>query len=109
MAPTGHGTGATSTRAERASPHNAACPSARVSAVSIHSVGACTALSCVRTVFLHGAEGAEVMRYAASVADYFALNVRQTAMQAGYFMVVNTFLVNTVLQVGMCSGTCECN
>ena len=67
------------------------------------------ALSCVRTVFLHGAEGAEVMRYAASVADYFALNVRQTAMQAGYFMVVNTFLVNTVLQVGMCSGTCECN
>jgi ABC-type bacteriocin/lantibiotic exporter with double-glycine peptidase domain len=29
------------------------------------------------------------------------LNVRQTAMQAGYYMVVNTFLVNTALQASL--------
>ena len=76
---------------------------ARAVQASLAAANACAleALSAVRTVFLHGAERAEQHRYAAAVAEYFTLNVRQTAMQAGYFMVVNTFLINTVLQASL--------
>jgi hypothetical protein len=43
----------------------------------------------------------EQSRHAAAVHRSYLLNVRQTAMQAGYFMAVNTFLVSTVLQASL--------
>ena len=55
-------------------------------------------LSEVRTVVACGTEEAEVMRYSSCVNTYYNLNVKQTAMQAAYYMVVATFLINTCVQ-----------
>ena len=59
------------------------------------------ALSNVRTVVLCGTEKSVLQAYTSASERYYTLNVRQTAMQAGYFMVVNTFLVSTVLQASL--------
>lgn len=55
-------------------------------------------LSEVRTVVACGTEEAEVTRYSSCVNSYYHLNVKQTAMQAAYYMVVATFLINTCVQ-----------
>ena len=51
--------------------------------LAVANTAALEALSCIRTVFLHGTEQAEVLRYGAAIREYFVLNVKQTAMQAG--------------------------
>ena len=51
--------------------------------LAVANTAALEALSCIRTVFLHGTEQAEVLRYGAVIREYFVLNVKQTAMQAG--------------------------
>ena len=59
------------------------------------------ALAAARTVVACGTQDAEIMRYKNAVSTYFGLNVQQIIMQAGYYMVVATFLINTVLQASL--------
>ena len=58
-------------------------------------------ISSVRTVFSFGAESFELERYGEHIERYFVLVVRQTCIQAAYFMICNTFLVNTCVQGGI--------
>ena len=56
------------------------------------------ALACVRTVVAFGREGHESSKYDGLVEKYYRLNVRQTIAQGAYYMLISTFLVNTVVQ-----------
>ena len=40
-------------------------------------------------------EGSEHQRYAGAIDVYYELNVKQSLMQAGYYMVCSTFLCAT--------------
>ncbi|GMH53546.1 hypothetical protein TL16_g01475 [Triparma laevis f. inornata] len=56
------------------------------------------ALSCVRTVIAFGSEEQERKHYNELIEVYYRLNVKQTIAQGVYYMVISTFLVNTVVQ-----------
>ena len=65
---------------------------ADANSIAHESVGA------FRTVYSFAQEGHEKQRYGGAIDRYFALNVTQALMQAGYYMICNTFLGNCVVQ-----------
>ena len=56
------------------------------------------AFSCVRTVIAFAAEDSEVRKYSDRIDEHYRLNIRQLMMTGIYYMVVSTFLINTVVQ-----------
>ena len=50
------------------------------------------AIGSFRTVYSFAQEGSEHQRYAGAIDVYYELNVKQSLMQAGYYMVCSTFL-----------------
>ncbi len=50
------------------------------------------AIGSFRTVYSFAQEGSEHQRYAGAIDVYYDLNVKQSLMQAGYYMVCSTFL-----------------
>eukprot|EP00518_Triparma_eleuthera_P009007 CAMPEP_0182486682 /NCGR_PEP_ID=MMETSP1319-20130603/47516_1 /TAXON_ID=172717 /ORGANISM="Bolidomonas pacifica, Strain RCC208" /LENGTH=776 /DNA_ID=CAMNT_0024688783 /DNA_START=176 /DNA_END=2507 /DNA_ORIENTATION=- len=67
-------------------------------ALAAANASAQEALACVRTVVAFGREGFESEKYDGLVEKYYRLNVRQTIAQGAYYMLISTFLVNTVVQ-----------
>lgn len=59
------------------------------------------ALTHVRTVISLGAEQQIFQSYRDRVLKHYDLNVRQTFWQGVYYMVVSTFLINTVVQASL--------
>jgi ATP-binding cassette subfamily B (MDR/TAP) protein 9 len=59
------------------------------------------ALSHVRTVISLGAESQIYQTYRDRVLKHYDLNVRQTFWQGVYYMVVSTFLINTIVQAAL--------
>jgi ATP-binding cassette subfamily B (MDR/TAP) protein 9 len=60
-------------------------------------------ISCMRTVYSFANEGVELDRYVDKISVHYTLNVRQVFMQALYYMVVSTFLINTCVQAAILS------
>ena len=58
-------------------------------------------LASVRTVFSFNTQRFESDRYETQIESWYQLNVKQVAMQAVYYMVISTFLVNTVVQASI--------
>lgn len=58
-------------------------------------------ISAMRTVVAFAAERHEHKRYARKVDQYFSLVMRQLVVQGVYFMVCNTFLINTCVQAAL--------
>lgn len=56
------------------------------------------AFSCVRTVIAFAAEEFEQRKYADRIDEHYRLNVLQLMMTGIYYMLVSTFLINTVVQ-----------
>ena len=54
------------------------------------------ALHNVRTVIAFGAEPYESKRYRDQIQKYYELNIKQLFMSGVYYMVVSTFLINTI-------------
>lgn len=68
------------------------------SALADANASAQEALACVRTVMAFSKEDEESGKYEGLVEKYYRLNVRQTIAQGCYYMLISTFLVNTVVQ-----------
>eukprot|EP00941_MAST-03F_sp_MAST-3F-sp1_P002512 g2512.t1 len=58
-------------------------------------------LSSVTTVFSFAGQDLESERYKSNINRHFKLNVRQAKITAVYYMLCNTFLVNTCVQAGL--------
>lgn len=56
------------------------------------------AFSCVRTVIAFASEDLEHEKYKEKIEHHYLLNVKQIFAQGFYYMVVSTFLINTVVQ-----------
>lgn len=59
------------------------------------------AVGSFRTVYSFAQEGQEQGRYNSAIDRYFALNVRQSVMQSGYYMVCCTFFGNCCVQAAL--------
>lgn len=55
----------------------------------------------IRTVFSFAMEPAEHARYGVRIEKYYKLVVKQVFAQAVYYMVCNTFLINTCVQAAL--------
>jgi len=73
------------------------------SALADANASAQEGISCVRTVYTFANEDQEVKGYLKKVLLHYRLNVKQVFMQAMYYMVVSTFLINTVVQASILS------
>ena len=58
-------------------------------------------IAAIRTVLSFGMEGEEIKRYRSRVQSYYALIVWQYFIQAGYYGLCNTWLINTIVQGGI--------
>jgi ABC-type multidrug transport system fused ATPase/permease subunit len=56
------------------------------------------AFSCVRTVIAFASEDLENAKYREKIEHHYLLNVKQIFAQGFYYMIVSTFLINTVVQ-----------
>jgi len=56
------------------------------------------ALSCIRTVVAFASEDYEYNKYKGKIVKHYDLNVQQLYAQGFYYMVISTFLINTVVQ-----------
>ena len=54
--------------------------------------------SCIRTVIAFASEQQEYTKYKERIDHQFDLNVRQLYISGVYYMVISTFLINTVVQ-----------
>jgi ATP-binding cassette subfamily B (MDR/TAP) protein 9 len=70
-------------------------------ALSASNVVAHEVIGSIRTVFAFAQRAVESARYRGAISAYYDLNVRQTAMQAGYYMAVSTWLVQTCVQTAI--------
>jgi len=73
---------------------------ADANAIAIEVIGA------IRTVCSFAGERREQARYQAKVEKFYSLIVRQTAVQGVYYMVCNTFLINTCVQAALLAYGC---
>ena len=67
-------------------------------ALSASNVIAHEVIGSIRAVFAFAQSGVESARYRGAIETYYKLNVQQTAMQAGYYMAVSTWLVQVCVQ-----------
>jgi ABC-type multidrug transport system, ATPase and permease components len=56
------------------------------------------AFSCIRTVIAFASEDYEYDKYREKIDRHYDLNVQQLYAQGFYYMVISTFLINTVVQ-----------
>ena len=56
------------------------------------------ALSCIRTVVAFATEDYEHSKYKGKIVKHYDLNVQQLYAQGFYYMIISTFLINTVVQ-----------
>ena len=56
------------------------------------------AFSCIRTVIAFASEEYEYEKYSDRIAEHYDLNVKQLYAQGFYYMVISTFLINTIVQ-----------
>mmetsp|Transcript_12116 Transcript_12116/g.22676 ORF Transcript_12116/g.22676 Transcript_12116/m.22676 type:complete len:830 (-) Transcript_12116:3118-5607(-) len=56
------------------------------------------AFSCIRTVIAFASEDYEYGKYREKIDRHYELNVQQLYAQGFYYMVISTFLINTVVQ-----------
>lgn len=56
------------------------------------------AFSCIRTVISFASEDYEYEKYKEKIGHHYDLNVQQLYAQGFYYMVISTFLINTVVQ-----------
>ena len=54
--------------------------------------------SCIRTVIAFASEQQEYKKYKEKIDHQFDLNIRQLYISGVYYMVISTFLINTVVQ-----------
>ena len=59
------------------------------------------AIGSFRTVYSFAQEGREQTRYGEAIERYFQLNVRQSIMDGGNYMICNTFLGNCCVQAAL--------
>lgn len=59
------------------------------------------AFSCIRTVIAFASEEMESDKYKEKIEHHYMLNVKQIFAQGFYYMVVSTFLINTVVQASL--------
>ena len=57
--------------------------------------------SCVRTVIAFASETQEYEKYREKIDHQYRLNVRQLYISGVYYMVISTFLINTVVQAAL--------
>jgi len=68
------------------------------SALAAANATATETLSCITTVISFAGEDYEYKKYNEKVEANFLLSVKQIFMQGVYYMVVSTFLINTIVQ-----------
>lgn len=56
------------------------------------------AFSCIRTVIAFASEDEENKKYQEKINHHYDLNVEQLYKQGLYYMIISTFLINTVVQ-----------
>ncbi len=56
------------------------------------------AFSCIRTVIAFASEEHEYGKYKNRVDEHYDLNVKQLYAQGFYYMLISTFLINTIVQ-----------
>lgn len=56
------------------------------------------AFSCIRTVIAFASEDEENKKYQEKINHHYDLNVEQIYKQGLYYMIISTFLINTVVQ-----------
>ena len=59
------------------------------------------AFSLIRTVIAFASEDNETEKYSGKVEDYYHLNMKQLYMTGFYYMLVSTFLINTVVKTAL--------
>jgi ABC-type multidrug transport system fused ATPase/permease subunit len=59
------------------------------------------AFACVRTVIAFAAENSEHEKYSKKIDAHYRLNILQLIMTGIYYMVVSTFLINTLVQAAL--------
>ena len=59
------------------------------------------AFSLIRTVIAFASEDNETEKYSGKVEDYYHLNMKQLYMTGFYYMLVSTFLINTVVKAAL--------
>jgi ABC-type multidrug transport system fused ATPase/permease subunit len=59
------------------------------------------AFACVRTVIAFAAESSEHEKYSKKIEAHYRLNILQLIMTGIYYMVVSTFLINTLVQAAL--------
>jgi ABC-type multidrug transport system fused ATPase/permease subunit len=58
-------------------------------------------ISCIKTVMTSAEEAYECEKYDAKIEQLYSLNISQVIATGIYFMIVSTFLINTVVQAAL--------
>ena len=59
------------------------------------------AFSLIRTVIAFASEDRETEKYSSKIEEYYHLNMKQLYMTGFYYMIVSTFLINTVVKAAL--------
>ena len=71
------------------------------SALAAANVVATECVSSIRLVRSFNTENAELAKYSTRILKHFSLMMRQIFYTSGYYMICNTFLINTVVQASI--------
>ena len=71
------------------------------SALAAANVVATECVSSIRLVRSFNTENAELAKYSTRILTHFSLMMRQIFYTSGYYMICNTFLINTVVQASI--------
>ena len=59
------------------------------------------AFALIRTVIAFASEDTETEKYSSKIEEYYHLNMKQLYMTGFYYMIVSTFLINTVVKAAL--------
>ena len=59
------------------------------------------AFSLIRTVIAFASEDKETEKYSSKIEEYYHLNMKQLYMTGFYYMIVSTFLINTLVKAAL--------
>lgn len=70
-------------------------------ALASANIVATECVSSIRMIRSFNTEDAELKKYSSRILTHFSLMMRQIFYTSGYYMVCNTFLINTVVQASI--------
>ena len=59
------------------------------------------AFALIRTVIAFASEDTEIEKYSNKIEEYYHLNMKQLYMTGFYYMIVSTFLINTIVKAAL--------